>query len=142
MLQSLRGFMLLSFIGNVNAESKVVSMQAKRMPHGDSLEKRVASAVDFGNLDHLAYYVSGSLGTPGQEIWFVVNTLLSDTWVLDPELATGAASSKMGSCKYTSLLKHLCKAMFTGSVLYSRRGEVRHLQVCGGLKLHSRYRQG
>jgi hypothetical protein len=116
MLLSLRGFMLLSFLGSfmllslvnhVNAEPKVVSMQTKRMPHSRALEKRGdGEVVAIGN-GGVGYFLNTTIGTPGQSVWLHVDTGSSDTWMFSAALEED--SSELGSsayCKCTACHQH------------------------------------
>jgi hypothetical protein len=94
MLLSVRGFVLLSFLGSfmllslvnhVNAEPKVVSMQTKRMPRSRALQKRDEGEVTIYNYDS-GYFLETAVGTPGQNIFLQIDTGSSDTWMFSSAL--------------------------------------------------------
>lgn len=100
LLSILGSLLLLSSIGHVNAEPKVVSMETKRMAR-NGLLKRDAGAVSITNSLDIMYYVNATVGTPGQDLAFVIDTASADAWMYGPELSR---QSDNNSCKYAPML--------------------------------------
>jgi hypothetical protein len=98
LLSMLGGFLLLSSITHVNAEPQVFSMETKHMSC-NVLQKRDASAVSVTNFFNVFYYVNATVGTPGQNISFVLDTVSSDVWMSGPELS---GNSLLSACKFSS----------------------------------------
>jgi hypothetical protein len=77
LLSMLGGLSLLSSIVHVNAEPQVFSIETKHMSR-NVLKKRNAGAVSVTNFFNVFYYVNATVGTPGQNISFVVDTVSPD----------------------------------------------------------------
>ena len=101
LLTILGSLLLLSSVGHVNAEPKVVSMETKRMSR-NTLQKREAGAVSITNWLDILYYVNATVGTPGQSLAFVIDTASSDAWMSGPELSR---QSELGACKCISVVE-------------------------------------
>ena len=103
LLTILGSLLLLSSVGHVNAEPKVVSMETKRMSR-NGLQKRDAGAVSITNSLDILYYVNATVGTPGRSLAFVIDTASADAWMYGPELFR---QSDNNSCKYIPMLEWL-----------------------------------
>jgi hypothetical protein len=75
----------LSFVNNVNAEPKVVSMQTTRMSRS-SFQKRDTGSFGIGNAGNLFYMINTTIGTPPQNVAFAIDTSSGDTCVIDSAL--------------------------------------------------------
>ena len=80
LLSILSGFLLLSSIDVVNAEPKVISMEIKHTS-SHALIKRDAGAVSITDYFNILYYVNATVGTPGQDLAFVIDTASADAWM-------------------------------------------------------------
>ena len=102
LLTFLGSLLLLSSIGHVNAEPKVISMETKRMSR-NALHKRDPTEFDLRNEGFL-YVLSASVGTPEQTIALQIDTSNSDTWLPGPELARDPIVAPGGICKCIGVL--------------------------------------
>ena len=98
LLSILGSLLLLSSIDHVNAEPKVISMETKRMS-SSALHKRDAGTVSLTNAANVYYYVNATVGTPGQNVSFIIDTVAPTVWMSGSELSRQAA---LGACKIIS----------------------------------------
>ena len=108
LLSLLGGLLLLSSIGLVHAEPKVISMETRRMSRS-ALHRRDPADVDLRN-GIVLYAIDVSVGTPAQNIALQIDTTNYDTWLPGPELASDLNVAAGGICKYIGVFCSLTPA--------------------------------
>lgn len=74
-------------------------MKTKRMAR-NALHKRDTGAVSITNYLDLVYYVNATVGTPSQNLAFLIDIESPDAWISGTELSR---QSDFGSCKLISM---------------------------------------
>jgi hypothetical protein len=105
LLSILSSLLLLSSIDHVNAEPKVVSMKTKRMCTQNLQKRGTDQTTLFNAYNGYNYYVETTIGTPGQNVTFLVDTESDVTWMLGPDLQVDAGEGVHANCK--SMNTHL-----------------------------------